>query len=209
MIPRLHLVELEDQSWFPARIRDYATDYLRFVEAQMALHRPIAAILAGALRATQAGCIVDLCSGGAGPIPALVQDLANAGLPVRFVLTDRYPNLAAFKGAAQASGGLIEYVAEPVDARRVPPDLGGFRTLFNSLHHFRPEDASAIIRDAAEAGQPIAIIDTANRSPENIVGLFLFTPLMVLLATPLIRPFRWGRLFWTYLVPLVPLTCWW
>jgi hypothetical protein len=67
----------------------------------------------------------------------------------------------------------------------------------------------AIIRDAAEAGQPIAIVDTANRSPESIAGLFLLTPLMVLLTTPLIRPFRWGRLLWTYLIPLVPFTCWW
>jgi hypothetical protein len=27
----------------------------------------------------------------------------------------------------------------------------------------------------------------------------------VLLVTPFIRPFRWSRLFWTYLVPVVPL----
>ncbi len=34
----------------------------------------------------------------------------------------------------------------------------------------------------------------------------LLVPLMVLLTTPLIRPFRWSRLFWTYLIPVVPLT---
>ena len=28
---------------------------------------------------------------------------------------------------------------------------------------------------------------------------------MVLLVTPLIRPFRWSRLLWTYLIPLVPM----
>jgi hypothetical protein len=31
------------------------------------------------------------------------------------------------------------------------------------------------------------------------------TPLRVLLTTPLIRPFRRSRLFWTYVVPALPL----
>jgi hypothetical protein len=35
--------------------------------------------------------------------------------------------------------------------------------------------------------------------------LMLLVPLMVVLVTPFIRPFRWSRLFWTYLVPVVPL----
>jgi hypothetical protein len=29
-------------------------------------------------------------------------------------------------------------------------------------------------------------------------------PLAVWLLTPFIRPFRWSRLFWTYVVPVVP-----
>ena len=32
---------------------------------------------------------------------------------------------------------------------------------------------------------------------------------MVMLSTPWIRPFRWSRLFFTYLLPLVPLLCLW
>ena len=35
--------------------------------------------------------------------------------------------------------------------------------------------------------------------------LLLLTPLRVLLATPFIRPFRWSRLFWTYVIPALPL----
>jgi hypothetical protein len=41
------------------------------------------------------------------------------------------------------------------------------------------------------------------------MALFLFTPIFVALATPFIRPFRWQRLLWTYVLPLIPLTCWW
>jgi hypothetical protein len=52
MIPRVHLFELEDQDWFPSLIRDFATDYLEFMEARMALHRQVVPLLADALRAT-------------------------------------------------------------------------------------------------------------------------------------------------------------
>jgi hypothetical protein len=38
---------------------------------------------------------------------------------------------------------------------------------------------------------------------------FFFTPVYVWLATPFIRPFRMSRLLFTYLLPLVPFTCWW
>jgi hypothetical protein len=33
----------------------------------------------------------------------------------------------------------------------------------------------------------------------------LLVPLAVVVSTPFIRPFRWSRLFWTCLIPLVPI----
>jgi hypothetical protein len=91
----------------------------------------------------------------------------------------------------------------------VPSELTGFRTLFNAFHHFRPADAVAVLRDAAEAGQPIGVFEIPDRSPRTLIPMLVLTPLMVALTTPFIRPFRWARLLWTYLMPLVPLTCWW
>ncbi|HKA06490.1 MAG TPA: hypothetical protein VKD71_04480 [Gemmataceae bacterium] len=208
-IPRLHLFELEDQPWFPKTIRDLATDYLHFMEATFSLHRPVVTLLADVLRTTRTDHIVDLCSGGAGPVPALHKALAAQGLAVRFALTDRFPNVPAFEQAAAAAPGAIEFVADSVDARAVPAALTGFRTLFNSFHHFRPTDAVAVLRDAAQARQPIGVFEIPDRRLPAILPFFFLTPFMVGLATPFIRPFRWRRLLWTYLVPLVPLTCWW
>lgn len=208
LIPRLHCFELEDQPWFPAVIRDLATDYLHFMETTFGPHRPVVALLSDALRATGSHQVVDLCSGGSGPILALQQELAAEGLDVRFTLTDRFPNLAAFRQAEARSQGRITFVAEPVDAREVPAHLKGFRTMFNAFHHFRPADATAILRSATQAGQPIGVFEIPERSLQVIAALVL-TPLLVVLATPFIRPFQWRRLLWTYLVPLVPLTCLW
>lgn len=209
ILPRLHLFEFEDQPWFPALIRDFATDYLCFVQSALRLDRPIDPVLAAALRATGAREILDLCSGGGGPAISLQRALAAVDLAVRITLTDRFPNRRAFQRIAEASRGQISYVAESVDARCVPPQLKGFRTIFNSFHHFRPADARRILRDAVEPGQSIAVFEYPERSGLIIFLTFCLTPLLVALLTPLIRPFRWSRFLFTYVLPLVPLTCWW
>jgi hypothetical protein len=208
-IPRLHLFELEDQAWLPAIVRDLATDFLHFGETIFGLYRPAVALLGEALRATRAEHVVDLCSGAGGPIPALHRALSAEGVSVGFTLTDRFPNVQAFQRAVDASQGAIAFVAEPVDARAVPRRLTGFRTMFNSFHHFRPAEAIALLRDAAQAGQPIGIFELPDRSIRTLLAMLLLLPLLIALTTPFIRPFRWRRWFWTYVVPLVPLTCWW
>ena len=205
---RVHAFELEDLPWFPPVIRDLATDYLHFFQTRFALHRPAVALLEEALDASGAVAIVDLCSGGGGPLPAVQRDLAAAGRHVRARLTDRFPNAPAFEHVTAASDGQLTSVETPVDARAVPAALTGFRTMFNAFHHFAPADAVAVLRDAAVHGQPIGVFELPNRSVFTLVPA-MFTPIYVWIATPFIRPFRWRRLLWTYLVPLVPLTCWW
>src|SRR5262249_40969798 len=107
-----------------------------------------------------------------------------------------------------AANSAIEYMRTPVDARNVPRELRGLRTLFNGYHHFRPADARAILADAAAAGQPIAIFEASRRAIRTLI-LVLLLPIFVWLCTPFMRPFKWKRLLFTYPVPLVPLTCLW
>lgn len=208
-LPRLHLFELEDQPWFPRTIRDLATDYLHFVQSRLAMHRPAVPLLAELVRRTGVTRVVDLCAGGAGPVPALATALRAEGLAISFVLTDLYPNIPAFAEVAADADTPVTWVAEPVDARAVPASLDGIRTLFNAFHHFRPADAVAVLRDAARRGQPIAIFEYPDRRLRLLPAFALLTPLAVLAVTPWIRPFRWRRLAFTYVLPLVPLTCWW
>ena len=205
---RLHLIELEDQPWFPRVVRDLATDYLQFIQTSLRLDRAIAPTVRQAM--TQSGVteIVDLCSGGSGPLLMLVKDLAAAGVPVHATLTDLFPNVPAFEAAAAASGGRIAFVTSPVDARAVPAALPGLRTIFNGFHHFRPSDARAVLHAAAAARQPIAIFEVSDRTMKALVSVLL-TPLAVWIATPFMRPFRWRRLLLTYPLPLVPMTCLW
>lgn len=207
-MPRLHLFELEDLPWFPRTIRDLATDYLHFMETQFALHRPVVPLLRDAVQKSGSTRVVDLCSGGGGPTLALHEALITDGLTIPFTLTDKYPNLAAFRSLAATHPQGISYVEDSVDAADVPRGLIGFRTMFNAFHHFAPAAARAVLRSAVDAAQPIGVFEIPERAIAMTIPL-LFTPLYVAVATPFIRPFRWRRLLWTYLLPLVPLTCWW
>ena len=76
--------------------------------------------------------------------------------------------------------------------------------MFSAFHHFRPEQACAVLADAVHQRQGIAVFEGTQHSVLALL-LMLLVPLMVLLVTPFIRPFRWSRLLWTYLIPLMPL----
>jgi hypothetical protein len=207
-VRRRHLIELEDQPWFPATVRDLATDYLQFAQTASGLDRAMTPLIREGLTATGRTHIVDLCSGGSGPLTAVIASLRQGGIPATATLTDLYPNLTAFERAAALSNGAIDYIRAPVDATNVPRDLTGLRTVFNGFHHFRPIDATAILADAVQAQQPIAIFEASRRSLKTLIPV-LFMPLFVWLGTPFMRPVTWKRLVFTYLIPLVPFTCLW
>lgn len=205
---RLHLFEWEDFGWFPAVLRDAATAYLRRAVEVTGQARRLAPKLHEAIEASGAERVVDLCSGGAGPVVELARALSSEGCHVPFLLTDLYPNEPAMEEAVRAAGGAIAIERESVDATRVPARLAGMRTLFNAFHHFRPEVASRILRDAVEARQPIAVFEIVSRDPAILLGI-LFSPAVVFLLMPTIRPRKASWLLFTYVVPLVPLLVLW
>lgn len=202
---RLHLIELEDLAGFPVSIRDGITDFLEYAVVVSNLYKPVIPRLETVLKKLQIRRIIDLCSGGGGPWKNLQTHLS----PVRegratVFLTDLYPNIAALTELKEHGQGRLDFMGASVSAMNVPVELEGFRTLFSSFHHFRPEHARAILADAVSKQQGIAIFESTQRHPLLLLYM-LFTPILVLLATPFIRPFKWQRLFWTYLMPVIPL----
>jgi hypothetical protein len=207
-MPRRHWFELEDQAWFPAIIRDAGTAYLRFVARLAGQSSRLVPKLRELVERSGSKQIVDLCSGGAGPIPTVVEELAEQGVEVTATLTDFYPNAEDFEHLCAASGGRLAFVRDPVDATAVPPSLSGLRTLFNALHHFRPEAARSILQDAVDDGQPIGVFEIMGRHPAALLSM-LFVPIAVMLCVPFLRPFRSSWLPLTYIVPLIPLFVMW
>src|SRR6185436_19847388 len=142
---RLHLIEIHDQDWCPRMVRDGETDYLQFVIATTKPYAAIVPSLAAALERAGTRQVLDLCSGAAGPWLWLQPVLAERGVRVSVCLTDKYPNVEAFRRSNRLAHQSISYQPQSVDATRVPEELAGFRTIFLAFHHFRSEQARAVL----------------------------------------------------------------
>lgn len=202
---RFHLIEFHEQLWMPESLRKTATDYLAHVEVMGRLYDGLAPVIAEAIEDSGAEQVIDLGSGGGGPwgrLHGMVSEVL--GRELKIVLTDLSPSVDAYREFQSEVSEAISFSEEPVDMLNVPETLRGFRTLFSSFHHFAPEQAKGILRDAVNAGDGIMIVEGTYRSVKGLVPMFV-VPLIVLLVTPLIRPVRFSRFFWTYLVPVAPI----
>lgn len=199
---RLHLFELEDQAWFPRFLRDYGTDFLEFVSNQFHIYRPAVDLLKKGLEKSGGTTIIDLASGGGGGWKRLATDLQAEVPDLKVIQTDYFPNLDAFAKMKAHHPEIMDSVSEPVSALDVPSDLKGLRTQFLSFHHFKPDDAQQILQNAVDSNAPIAIFEAQERDWKHFIQ-FCFSPINVLLVTPFIRPFKIGRLIFTYLIPLM------
>lgn len=210
---RFQLFEWEDQPWLPAVFRDFITDHLRHNLSQplrAPINRVIAARLSRVLARTGARRIVDLCSGGGGPLLQLRTLLAQQlGREIDIVLTDLYPNAHAFRAHASASGGAVQPRYTPTSALDVPAELDGLRTLFTALHHFRPDDVRRILADAAAKGQPIAVFEPLERRAPLIALATLDVLWRAFVYTPVVGRLSLVRLLFTYVLPVAPLMLAW
>lgn len=200
--------ELHDSPRYPGFLRDMVTDGLEHTWNTLGSYGCIAALLRRAVAESGARTVVDLCSGGGGPWLSLAAEMKDAsGQPVPVVLTDKFPNLKAFERTRKASGGRIQFSADPVDARAVDGGLRGFRTVFSAFHHFGPETVRAMLADAFEKREGIGVFELAQPRART-VALCFGMPVLNWLLTPGMRPLGWRRVVWTYLFPVIPFTLW-
>ena len=204
---RIHLFEFEDLKWFPTFLRNYGTDFLQFLSNKTKMYKSIIPIIKKGLEKSGTNQIIDLGSGGGGGLIWLNSELKKDIPDMKITLTDYYPNISAFKFTKKQAEN-FEYIEKSVDARNVPAELTGLRTQFLSLHHFRPDDAKQILQNAITSNSSIAIFEAQERSIKSILAM-LFSPISVLFTTPFIQPFNLGRIFFTYLIPIVPLFVLW
>lgn len=187
-MPRVHGVELEDSSLCPAWLRDEATEILVRGLNLAGWPSAIARLWLPWLKRLHFPRIIDCCSGSSGPIGGLLREH-----PIRVTVTDRYPNLEAWKNLQRRFPEWVDYEPAPVDARCLPPDLQGVWSFFNSFHHFTPDDARKVLREAVFRRQPIAIFEALQRRWVRLLSVFLM-PLLSFTSILWARPFRWRRL---------------
>jgi hypothetical protein len=196
--------EIHDQAWFPQFLREEFVDGLQMILDASNTYQPIAKLLRKRLEECGAERVLDLCSGAGGPWPSLVRhfEIDGAKAP-EVVLTDKYPSTRRFHDFESSAANRIHFLRQPVDATRIPEHLHGFRTLFSSFHHLNPDEARGLLQDCVIRRQGIAIFEAPARRALTLLSLSLI-PIAAWLLVPFRRPFRWSRLLWTYLIPVIP-----
>ncbi|PGR79778.1 hypothetical protein [Priestia megaterium] len=206
---RLHLFEFEDKKWFPDVLRKGTTDFLSFIFSKTNRYAPVVPLIKEVLEKEDTNHIIDLCSGAGGGIVNMQRDLEKSlGKKVKVTLTDKYPNKQAFD-SLKSSYDEIDIINTSIDATNVPNDLKGFRTIFTAFHHFKPNMAEAILRDAVNKDVPIGVFELGNKGALAIIKLIISVPIGLILITPFLRPFKLSRIIFTYLIPLIPLCTIW
>lgn len=210
---RVHVLEFEDLRWFPAWLRTAMTNVIVVFSRALGVTPVLANLVSRTLKQQGIEQIVDLGSGGGGVMPGVLARVratpATSG--AQLTMTDLYPNLDAIDTFNQPGTPEVRYLRDPVDATDFSSSPQGLKTMVNCFHHMRPPMARGILKSAHDTGEPILIYEMGgSKIPFALwlLGLPLALPLVALTAlllTPFVRPVTFRQLFFTYIIPLVPI----
>jgi hypothetical protein len=206
---RKNIFEFEDFDWFPDYLREGMTVFLNGMHRFLKTHLMYSPVLVKTLEKCQTDKIIDCCSGGGGPVEFVQQESERLlGKPVYITMTDVYPNKAAIERFSSEEFPRISYLSKPVNASAVDSSLKGVRTFFTSFHHMPKPIAKEILKDAFDKRQGICLFEiTANTFPAILSTVFLVP--MAFVGILVSRPFSWRRLFFTFVIPVLPLFIFW
>jgi len=202
--PRAQLFEWNDLSRVPDAVRDTIVESLSRTLEWGHMLDGLVAPFARFLDEVGTREVLDIGAGAGGPARILARAFIASGRePVRFVLTDLHPRVEAWTAARAELPAAIAFEPSPVDATAVPPALaaGRTRSIINVFHHFPPELASAVLRDAVRSGRGVFISEAFERNPLAFAR-FSLAGLPALYANPwLTERDRLAKMALTWLTP--------
>jgi hypothetical protein len=194
-----HLFELEDLPGFPAVLRRQQVEFIGWLVHRFGIYASAVPLLQEALSRSGAAQVTDLGSGSGGPIHYLA---SRPGLEhVRILLTDRYPTPTAITLRN------VDWHPLPVDALEPNAPGHGLLTLFNAFHHFTPVQQVQLVQLHAPRG--LLVFEVLQPTVLSFLKILTTTTIGQLLLAPFVRPFRWERLLFTYILPINLVTIPW
>ena len=213
---RKALFEFEDQSWFPAVLRNGMTQLIRVLHRMIGTAEVLEQQLTDCQNKVAFRQVVDLGSGSGGPLPDVFRKInAKRSVPLSLLLTDKYPNPKVVAQFNSQNIAYIRYASQSMDALALEQFPEGLKTMIASFHHLSPSKAKALLKAAVQHKEPILIHEiAANNIPFWLWLLLLplslcILVLMALFMTPFVRPLSVSQLFFTYPLPLIPLAYAW
>lgn len=198
----LHFVkELEDLPGFPPLLRQMQTEYIGWMVRFFRVYRRIPALSREYLPAKFLQKWQDTGSGSGGPIAAL------AGSPewqsIAITLSDLYPQEACKLPPN------CRYEPKPTDALHLKLETPHTISFFNAFHHFTLQEQSNIISSQLKAGHAVFVAEILQPNLLSFLRILLATTIGQVLFCPLVTPFRWKRILFTWLLPVNLLTVTW
>jgi hypothetical protein len=184
--------ELEDYHWFPQRLRKYQMDYIGNLVQWVHLYKPLVPVVQQLMRQHHLQQITDCCSGNGAPAMYIQRQLQPMS---PLTLTDKYPQPIAATTD-------VNYITTPIDVLELIPQPHHLYTMFNAFHHFNTVEQQALLKRFADAKASCLIAEILQPNVAVLLKIILTTTLVQLLTAPFIKPFSWGRLLFTYLLPI-------
>lgn len=172
---RKQVAQITRANWCPQWIKTLTTEFLDWFVLKANATKPFVPLIEEHLAKTQNQTIVNI----------------------------EYDNGAGFNT-------VVPHLTKPVEVISVPiaefsTDTKGLYLFVNAFHQLDAAKAQQILKDIAKSGNPVAIVEGNDDSLWQLVGMLVFVPLTVVLASPFVKPFRFSRLIFTYLIPVLPL----
>jgi hypothetical protein len=208
---RVQLFEFEDQSWFPGKIRISMTKLIVVLHKMMGLGDVLKELIEEGLKRSGHQNVVDMGSGSGGPMVEIFRSIRKENEKFSITLSDLYPNEETIASIEKLELDGLTYHEHSIDATNLKDAPKGLKTMVNSFHHTNPKQAKEILQSAADNKEAILIYEMAeNKIPLLLWWLFLPLSLviliiMVLFMTPFVKPLTGYQLFFTYIIPLIPI----
>lgn len=203
---RFQLFEFCDQAWLPPLLREAFHDCLGFVHTKtFRPYRNVPSLLAEIFKPRGVAAVLDIGSGGGEHVSTLQEAGARAGVALpALILSDLYPNVAAWTRLQETYGKqAVGFYDGRLDFNNVPEDVPRHWAMFASFHHLPPSLAKNLLAQAVARADSLILVEMFRRQWLDMVMMCVSAPTL-LLAPFFAREFRFSKLLFTTIIPIVP-----
>lgn len=214
---RIQLFEFEDQSWFPGWMRSAITKLIKVLLRMTGLADAATVLVKSKLEELNTSELVDLGSGAGGVMIDVYHRLKKDDdiKDVQLTLTDLYPNESVIQDINKLNDSNFKYLSKPVDATKLTDAPDGLKTIFNAFHHLPKDKAHSVLKSSVKNNSPILIYEMTNNNIPLVIW-WLSLPIsliilvvMVLFMTPFVKQLTFKQVFFTYVIPIIPIAYAW
>ena len=208
---RRHLFEFGDQAWMRGWFREIYNDALNMGEKAGGHYRRMAPHFARWAADAKSETVLDLASGGAGPLVTMLEQAAKEKLHMpRIICSDLYPDTVRLKHLRDRYGvNKLDFINTPVSALDTHPELPTLRSICTAFHHFPANMATRIVETAVHEGQGLFILEPFKRDTRHFMMVLLTGPWIFMLTPFFSERFSFRKLLFCTLLPIVPVMIWW